>query len=63
MRGRWETSERSEKNKGVCGCCYLKGGDKVSVTDSVRSSRRVERDRIREEADMAARLHEVRLMG
>ena len=42
------------KNKRVCGCCYLKGLDKVSVTGSVRSS---------SEADMAARLSEVRLMG
>ena len=42
------------KNKRVCGCCYLKGLDKVSVTGSVRSSI---------EADVAARLSEVRLMG
>lgn len=37
------------------------GGDKVSVTDSVRSNRRDGRER--READMAARLSEVRPDG
>lgn len=45
------------KNKRVCGRRYLKGLDKVSVTDSVRSGR------IWVEAVTAARLLEVRLMG
>lgn len=30
-------SREDRENKRVCGCCYLKGLDKVSMTDSVRS--------------------------
>lgn len=32
-----EKSREDRENKRVCGCCYLKGLDKVSMTDSVRS--------------------------
>lgn len=61
MMSEGSKASNSVEWKNKCWCCYLIGGDKVSVTDSVRWNKREELER--READMAARLSEVRLMG